>query len=287
MRFPDRPLPQSTEFAETCAHLGIALQRHETHEAVWQSRQRRVPILGAVDIVSRGPVWHCAAAPKAWLNQVKRPLILNADGIDATALRAAGFWPLVTPATLALLPLGTPVAMRGALRQKWRNRLNRAESAGLHVTHNPLRDANHWLLQAEAAQASAKGYRGWPAVFSAAYAVANPGAAQLFEAWRGSQRLAGLLILRHGSMATYHIGHSAEDGRKTNAMNLLLWQAMLWLSGQGVTRLDLGMINTQDAPGLARFKLGTGAARHRLGGTWIWHPCLTPVARRLPRFMAT
>lgn len=292
MTLPPCPLPQSVEFAKTCQLLGIPLQQCDNAQAVWQARRRRLPLVGTIDIVSRGPIWRDRGASAEWLRHVTAhggdtaAMLLNADGIDAHDLRVAGFWPLMTPATLALLPLDQPVRMRAAMQQKWRNRLNRAETAGLRIERRPLDDPDHWLLQAEVAQARARGYRGWPPAFSAAFAAANPGAAQVFQARRGSERLAGLVILHHGTMATYHIGHSTAAGRAANAMNLLLWQAMQWLSAQRVGMLDLGTIDTQDAPGLARFKLGTGAAVHRLGGSWLWHPWLARAACRLPQALA-
>ena len=98
---------------------------------------------------------------------------LPAAALRAEALRGAGFWPLVTPATLALLPLGPEAGMRAALAQKWRNRLNRAERAGLKLRETDL-TPDHWILTAEAAQARARGYRGLPPAFSAAFARANP-----------------------------------------------------------------------------------------------------------------
>ena len=59
-----------------------------------------------------------------------------------------------------------------------------------------------------------------------------------------------------------------------SAHNLLMWRAALWLARQGHRRLDLGPIDTANAPGLARFKLGIGAHARRLGGTWGWWPPL-------------
>ena len=40
------------------------------------------------------------------------------------------------------------------------------------------------------------------------------------------------------------------------------------LARRGVTRVDLGQVDTDTQPGLARFKLGAGADCRSLGGTW-------------------
>ena len=51
--------------------------------------------------------------------------------------------------------------------------------------------------------------------------------------------------------------------------SLLLWTAMTRLPRAGIAELDLGGLNTADAPGIARFKLGTGARVKALCGTWF------------------
>lgn len=292
------PLPQSPEFARTCEALGLPVRHQEQTgdgrlTAVWQCQSRHMPLLGQVDLLSRGPVWRDPADAGNWLRDIGamqggRPLILNADGLSASDLRAAGFWPLVTPVTLALLPLGPEPRMRAALSQKWRNRLNRASETGLQLDWTNLpQTPDHWLLQAEAAQQKHRRYRGWPTALTLAFAKANPGKARLVTARLNGHPVAAALFLCHGAMATYHIGQSLPEGRRRNAMNLVLWEGMCLLARRGHRLLDLGTINADDAPGLAHFKLGTGAEAHLQGGTWLYYRPLAPVARRLPaRFAA-
>ncbi|WGW02536.1 GNAT family N-acetyltransferase [Tropicibacter oceani] len=289
------PLPQSPEFARTCDALGLPIRRMQRESGgelslVWQVQSRNFGPLGRVDMISRGPVARDPACLPDWLDRFQRwqdgrPLLLNSDGLPPEALRQAGFWPLMTPASLALLPLGPGAALRAGLQQKWRNRLNRAMGAGLRVTRHAL-SSGHWLLTAEAAQARKKGYRSLPPGFALAFARANPGKAQLWEVNQKGQPLAAVLMLRHGRMATWQMGHVTPEGRKHSAMNLALFTAMTALADQGHSLLDLGTINTQDAPGLARFKLGTGAQTHRLGGSWLHYGALAPIARRLPMRLA-
>lgn len=280
------PLLQSAQFARCASLLDLAVQRHEAPGLCWQVQSRHLPFIGAVDLISRGPVASCPQALENWLRgmaalQVKRPLIINADGPTPKALRAAGFWPLITPATLALLDLGEPDAMFAAMYQKWRNRLRRARKADLQIHIHDLSGA-HWLLQAEHEQMQKRGYRGLPPALWQSYAQVNPGQAKIFEARHGGDAVAAALILRHGTMATWQIGHSTPEGRRRNAMNLVLWNAMTWLADRGHRMLDLGGINHEDAPGLAHFKLGCGARAHRLGGTWLYQRSLVSLARHLP-----
>lgn len=295
MRQLPLPLPQSPEFARTCDALGLPIRKMQSEvggnvQLIWQVQSRKLGFLGRVDMISRGPVARDPGDLAGWLERFQnwqdgRPLLLNADGLVPQALRAAGFWPLMTPASLALLPLTTGPEMRAALHQKWRNRLNRAEGAGLRVTRHAL-SADHWLLEAEAKQARTKRYRSLPPAFSLAFARANPGKAQLWEVRQWGEPLAAMLMLRHGRMATWQMGHVTTAGRKLNAMNLALFTAMTALADQGHETLDLGTINTQDSAGIARFKLGTGALTHRLGGSWLHYGALAPIARRLPARLA-
>ncbi|SDY08113.1 GNAT family N-acetyltransferase [Citreimonas salinaria] len=281
---PCVPLPQSREFARALALLGAPLRRREAGGVTWQARERRAGIA----VISRGPVG-AEADRHAWLASIARhqpgTVLLEADGFGPEALRQAGFWPLVTPASLAMLPLGDNGAMRAAMHQKWRNRLVRAERAGLQIIRKPL-ERGHWLLGADAAQARARGYRPLPHAVSVAFAQANPGGAVVFEARKAGLPVAAILVLRHGAMATWQTGHATPSGRRLNAMNLLLWHAMTALAEDCHAMLDLGLVNGDDAPGIARFKLGTGARLHRLSGSWLRFSALAPVARRLPLRLA-
>ncbi len=278
-RFPDPPcpLPQHPAMAAALREIGARVERTETAAG-------RATVLrrGPLRLVSRGPVWNpgVGAGPRAAaFRSLARggPLIVNAETAeDAAALAAAGFGRLLTPAHLAELPLfADPDAQRAALAGSWRNRLRRAEAAGLTVANRPFRPAcDGWLLAAEAAQRRAARYRALPLALVPALDRALSGSAEgavrvlSAHARPGGPALAGVLILRHGAAATYHIGWSGPEGRAAQAHALLLWRAMTWLARQGAAMLDLGAVDGDAAPGQMRYKLGTGAAVRALGGTW-------------------
>lgn len=214
---------------------------------------------------------------------LRRHLILLSPDHPTPQLARIGAVPVMTPASVAEIDLSVARdERRAALHQKWRNRLRHAEQQGLRVTRQnmPLKP-DHWLLRADAAQQSRLGYRSWPAALTLAFARENPGAAKLFTAFEGRDPVAAMLFLRHGAGATYHMGHITARGRAVSAHNLLLWQAAGWLAAKGHRRLDLGLIDTQRAAGLARFKLGAGASARVLGGTWAWWPPLGKTLRPL------
>ena len=187
------------------------------------------------------------------------------------ALAAAGFHRIGAPRQVADLVLRSNAAeMARALAPKWRNRLRHGQAQGLVLRRRAMpADPDNWLLRAEARQAARLWYQPLPPEMIAALAAARPGAAQLFTAYHMGQRVAAMLFLRHGRDATYQIGWTGEAGRKRSAGPVLMWQAMVDLQQMGVDRIDLGAADPDAAPGLARFKLGTGAELRTLGGTWL------------------
>ena len=90
--------------------------------------------------------------------------------------------------------------------------------------------------------------------------------------WRWPARgaiAAGMLFLIHGQGASYHLGWADPAARAGFAHGPMLWQAALELRARGVRWIDLGAVDAAN-PGLARFKLGTGAALRALGPTcWV------------------
>lgn len=200
-------------------------------------------------------------------------------------LDTIGALPLVSPQTVAHLDLRQNLnGLRANLHQKWRNRLKHGERQGLRLTRQNMPiDPDHWLLQADAQMQRDHRYRSWPKDLTLGFAHQNRSHAKLFTAFWGPAPVAGMLFLRHANTLTYHIGHTHSSGRTTSAHTVLMWQAICWAKRQGIDHIDLGMIDTEASPGLARFKLGTGAQVQTLGGTWLWWPGMTwpfqPLAR--------
>jgi len=280
----------------SCDTAPCALQQHWCfaaalracgHDVVWLEAVAPLLVLHrrlaglAVAMLSRAKI-ECPHLLGDQLREagLHRHLILLSPEQPTPKLAQIGAVPLMTPGFVAHIDL-TPAqdVRRAGLHQKWRNRLVYGEGQGLQIRRQnlPLK-ADHWLLLADAVQQSNRGYRNWPVPLTLAFARENPSSAKLFTAFEGREAVAAMLFLRHGTRATYHIGHITARGRALCAHNLLLWQATRWLAAQGHTSVELGLIDTRNAPGLARFKLGAGASVHKLGGTWGWWP---PMGRML------
>ncbi len=211
-------------------------------------------------------------------------LISRVGRLDRAGLRRLARWPGVTVVTpeaevagFGLVPLVTPMhhavwALEGDLRAglagKWRNRLVAAERAGVRVRLGAGATLEA-LLTAEGGQRRARGYRALPEGFSRALPERS---LRLWE-WQGARGFgAGMCFVVHGTTATYHLGWASPAAKAEGVHGVMLMRAAEDLRAEGVRWLDLGSVDTEAAPGLARFKLGTGAELRRLGPTCLVLP---------------
>lgn len=183
-----------------------------------------------------------------------------------TEVRGPGLVPLVTPMHHAIWRLGPD--WRAGLAGKWRNRLVAAERAGVDLRRGD-RATLARLIAAEALQRRQRGYRGLPPAFAE---MLPPGDLRLWEWNRAGEMEAAMCFVVHDGSATYHLGWGSGHARKAGVHALMLARAAEALRAEGVRWLDLGSVDTERAPGLARFKLGTGARLHRLGATVLVLP---------------
>lgn len=248
---------------------------------------RPVGGVATVGLIGRGPVWQ-GASPMRARAAVLRSLRRSLPGPGVGVLLVTpdrplrGLLPLMTAPTLAQLPLGEAGAMQARMHGKWRNRLRRAEDAQLRVEVSRNPDVLVALLEREIGQQQARKYRALPAGFIANWVRADPDAFAVYRAMLGtSDCVAEMLFLDHAPGVTYQIGWSSGAGRTLSAHQLLLWRAMQDYASLGRTCIDLGGLDTVNAPGLARFKLGSGARAHRLGESGLALPW-APWGRRKP-----
>lgn len=279
---------QNWAYGAACEALGSGVLRAEI--------RHRGEILGLAQIVhrrlfgclhatvcTRGPVWAGDPPPDRRaeaLGALKRALPLprlrgffttpEANAAEAPVLRKAHLARVMTPYTTATIDLTRSQAdLRAALHQKWRNRLNVAEQNDLSIRRADRHPRlYHWLLEAEAAQQKFRRYSALSPGMVPAWQAAD-GRLRVLTASHRGEIVAAMLFLVHGRRATYHIGWATDTGKRLSAHNLILWRAMAKLKAMDVTELDLGGLNTEDVPGIARFKLGSGARVKTLCGTWF------------------
>ena len=254
---PMTPLQQSSEFARALTAYGADVSLSQPDSAV--ILQRQIKPVGSIAFASR-------ADPLAVAHTSVR--ILNGETPCPRPYRAAGFRQIITPTHVAEWDLTQP-DLRGQLNGKWRNQLRKSERCDLRIREAAWNGTLHPMFDAAETLAKSRKYRIYPTALLAAFAQLAPNAAQLFEAYDRGTLVAACLILRHGKTATYQTAWSTATGHALQAPRAVLWAAAIQMKTLGHDMLDLGVLDTDHAKGLARFKLGTGAKPRPLGGTWI------------------
>lgn len=306
----DAPLPltQSPEFAKAAPALGLEAQfqclsadGREVGRALVLSRS--LPLIGQVRAILRGPIWDGNTPPEARHAALRTmgastPHLIEADGPDPT-LGAAGYRMVMTPGAtcwLDIREMADPSRGRVA-HPKWRASLTKAQAAALEIRSGPFRgQAADWLLIREADLRKVRGFRSVAAPMARALNARLPGALRLVTAHEPDAQddlLAAMLFVTHGHSATYLIGATTDRGRNLCAHHLILSETCDALRRDRIGWIDLGQIDTAANPGLARFKLGTGAQLCPLGGSWLRLPFCrrrigagragSPMAERLKR----
>ncbi len=261
-----RPLQQHSHFADCLRAAGRDLVERSDGVLV----RRRV--LGMqVSMASRAGAGLLDA-------ELQGAVIFNAEHAMEDALRARGFLRTHGPMRVAEWDISR-TDLRAGLRKTWRHALERSDGVKLALTHMPS-TPDHWVLMAEQAQARARRYRALPLWITRAWATLHPKDTLLVEARQRGVLIAGMVFLRHGDVATYHVSHTTPDGRAAEAHRAMLFRAATHLAQRGVVRMDLGLIDPEAAPGLARFKRGTGAVTRDLGGTWVSLPWVSALKRK-------
>ncbi len=261
---PLAPLQQSYAYGQVMAGFGLTVRRAVVRDQGQVVALAQILHRSGMRLMSRGPVWLAPCDKAAVLRRLARFAGVFLANLDAP-LQGFGLVPLITPRFHATLDLTQDTAaLRAKMDGKWRNRLVKSE--GLVIRRLTPRAADELALR-EGEQQIKRGYRALPQAFLKGWAGEMSG-----WHWRkGGQIAAGMVFLRHGRSATYHIGYSNDAGRAAFAHGPMLWQSMINLRAEGVEQIDLGDISDRN-PGLARFKLGTGAQLTALGHTVIVLP---------------
>jgi lipid II:glycine glycyltransferase (peptidoglycan interpeptide bridge formation enzyme) len=263
------PLQQRWLYGAAAERLGRKVRRLAVYDddrcvAVMQTVSRK--IVGVeMTLASRGPLFLTDCKRKQALRDMKRALPVPSITV-ITPSEKLRILPLSRRLTFCEIDLTPPIEnLRKTLHPKWRNALKKVEQTRLKVAKvTATSSAIMPLLQAEKDRQAKAIYRALPPEFTLVLQEVAPRSLRLFTTSN-----AQMLFIKHGNSATYHIGNTGPEGRVQNAHNLILWQAMIALKKEGVTRLDLGSIDQKYAPDLARFKLRTGARAFQNGAACL------------------
>lgn len=286
-------LPQSWAYARAMflaerqiGHFGVIRSAGEDVGCVLVLERRALGLFSRVSI-HRGPLWLRPVSEnvrratlqvlrRRWPRRPWRRMSfipeMPAGAASHLILGEAGFHRVGDGYRSIIVDLALPEPERRMrLRQTTRQSLRRAEQAGLEVeVDRHGRKALPWLLQRYDIEKRLKGFRGpsLPLALHLMKTARKRNEGLVLIAHKGEERLAGILVVRHGDTATYLIGWTGAEGRRLQATHLLLWRAMEILSAEGARRLDLGGINPEAAAGVTLFKRGFGGEEYELIGTY-------------------
>ena len=258
---------QSWDYGQAARALGAGVRRARVADGSGDIAVAQVLDRYGLRLINRGPVWLRGVCPV----QKRRVLSVLAQGPTLATpedpVAGFGLVPLLTGRFHAIWDLHpSPEALRAGLERRWAGRLAAAGRAGVQVRSGGS-DILKLLIREEAAQRHRKGYRGLSPDFPSHL---PPAELRIWHWMQDSATGAAMAFVRHGAAATYQTGWAGPAARRCGVHQAMLWQAALALQAEGVRWLDLGTVDTEAAPGLAHFKLGTGAELRQLGATaWV------------------
>jgi|694.fasta_scaffold50825_3 dTDP-4-amino-4,6-dideoxygalactose transaminase len=243
--------------------------------AICQILDRRIFGIFKISRISRGPLFLSNATA------IQRSTVLDqvVSGYSFLKFRLLSISPEIevglTPLPLSGLaklqqisPIGTESAVlsltqdvqaiRNDLESKWRNQLNVSEKSGAQVIHSERITDLEWFEEMYDTVKTEKGFPGIPgSLFRNVWKYFHRTAsAHLFICRYENRKVGAVLLVTHGSTATYLAGWNGSEGRKIHANNLLLWNASCHLKLKGYRSLDLGGLDSKLTPTIAAFKLG-------------------------------
>jgi hypothetical protein len=287
-------LEQSWAYGEALVAIGRqqvqrgVIRRAGEPVAIVQGFTRRLPGGPVLARIVRGPLWlrdtptgeDMAAALRciraSFLRRRGQFLFWLPELADTkenhTAMRTAGLRPTVTGYCSGWWDLSADEdSLRASLRGNWRNQLGRAERGDLRVEKlNRGRLALAALVRYETFRRDRRFVGPSATLIGAIMEEGRFGEDDtlVFCAFQRNEPVAAVFMVRHGNAATYYAGWADERGREEYAHNLLLWRAALALKEAGVRWINMGGLSAS-APGVAGFKLGTGATPFVLAGTYF------------------
>ncbi len=281
-------------------------------EAAVQWLRRRVPLLGALAYIPRGPVT-APDRPDSAKFAIRKTMV-EARRAGAFALWVEPPWerdqghPL--PAAFAVTPdyIQPPATGLVDLRPQsdrvlagfhrgMRRNIRLATRRGLEVREGSSEAdwREFFSLLTETAERDGFGIHTWPYFAAMRETLATNGIAKLFLAEHAGKRAGGLLLTVYGGTAVYLFGASATAARDVRVGHGLQWHAMTWARARGCHTYDLwGMPASPDPAdplaGVYRFKQGfspqvinyapTAVAALDSRRFQIWQR-LAPLARKL------
>jgi len=160
---------------------------------------------------------------------------------------------------------------RSDLKKNWRGSLKKLEATDVTVEWDETGQSLPWLLKRYEIDKAQRRYDGASPKFLRVLGriFADNQHILIGRSIKEERCVSSILILCHGTSATYQVGWTSDEGRKICTHHGLLWQAMLTLKSRGIKDFDLGGLNDKSASGVGKFKRGMGGEIVTLPGVYI------------------
>lgn len=155
--------------------------------------------------------------------------------------------------------------LKKRLQPKWRGHLHKAERSPLEVSVDYKGAHLDYFLRAYDIFKAQKKFPGPNGTFFKHEIESALPFKDAIILWArlNNVPVAGVVVMKHGTSASYRVSWNTMDGRKHNAHFLLLWKAIEILKKHNVETFDLGGILPNDNDGLNIFKLGMNGVRFK------------------------
>lgn len=149
----------------------------------------------------------------------------------------------------------------------FRNRTRNAEKTGAELRIAADDDTFEWMLARHAENIVEKGFTAIGSTALRALRASATAKPLVFQLMHEGQPVAGMLVVRFGNAAEYHVGWFGPEGRKLNAGNFLMWQVMREMKRLGVSSFDVGGMS--EGNGYTRFKRTMNPVEYLLSNEWV------------------
>ncbi len=160
-------------------------------------------------------------------------------------------------------------ALRARLRPNWRNKLNKAERAGLQVQKADDEVALEAFVDEYGNFLTARSFTTTvtPDLLRALFRSADPAAATSYRGFSGDTPLGSIVTFRYGKTVEYLAATTLEAARSMPIGQLLVWRAICDACDAGALSFDVSGMDPETTPkGIFEFKSGLNADPYRLPG---------------------
>lgn len=154
-----------------------------------------------------------------------------------------------------------------SLEHNWRKSIRSAARAGVTVSVVDSEADHAWMIERHLMNMAEKGFLGHDEAFLRSLRQHSGADYILFQAIHEGEPVAGLVILKLGTLADSVVAWFGAEGRKCKAGNAITWAAIQEMQRRGCLSYDVGGINSDK--GFSAFKSGMNGVEYFLVGEYI------------------